>query len=258
MISVLTVNYHSADLVRELHRSLAGQPATQPVELVVTNNSPDERVECPADGPSVTILEARNVGFAAGINRAFKVSRGEVVMIANPDVRVLPGAMDGAAALLAERVDVGIVLPRLRYPEGGVQASVRRFYTWPVVMYARSPFRRFGRHPEFFRRYLYEDLDASREADVDWGLGGAMWLRRADCGEEGPFDERFFLYFEDVDLCLRTWQSGQRVLYAPQIECIHAHRRSSRNPLSPAGWRHFRSLVSFIRKHRGLPQRPCG
>lgn len=258
MISVLTVNYHSADQVRELHCSLADHPVSQPLELIVTNNSPRERIDLLAESAavSVNVLDAANVGFAAGINIAFRAARGEVVMVANPDVRLMPGAMDAAAAILADRPDVGIVLPRMRYPDGRVQPSVRRFYTWPVVLYARSPLRWLLRPPRFFRRYLYEDLDPSREAEVDWGLGGAMWLRRADTDAHGPFDERFFLYFEDVDLCLRTWRRGRRVLYAPWVECIHAHRRSSRNPLTPAGWQHFRSLTAFIRKYRGLPQRP--
>jgi hypothetical protein len=90
---------------------------------------------------------------------------------------------------------------------------------------------------------------------VDWGLGAAMFLRRNDLPGAGPFDERFFLYFEDVDLCVRTWRAGRRVTYDPTIECIHAHRRASRRALSAAGWHHFRSLWRFATKYSGLPKR---
>lgn len=256
MISVLTVNFHASDDVRTLIESLRRHRGGQRIEVVICNNSPNDALELDRtpDLP-ITIIDADNVGFGAGINRAFAVSKGETIFIANPDVRVTAGALDAAQSLLDESPDIGIALPLLRYPDGSVQPSVRRFYTWPVVFYARSPIRGLSVTPQFFRNYLYEGLDPSRQADVDWGLGAAMFLRRCDIADGGPFDERFFLYFEDVDLCLRTWSSGQRVVFEPKIECIHAHRRASRRALSAAGWHHFQSLVKFVRKHRGLPKR---
>lgn len=256
MISVLTVNYFASGELRGLAESLRACGDAERIELIVCNNSP-------ADPPAidtthdlqVTIIEAENIGFGAGINRAFASSHGDVIFIANPDVRVTPGALAAARQVLAEAPDVGIVLPQLRYPDGTRQPSVRRFYTWPVVLYARSPMRGLAVPPGFFRRYLYEDLDHSARHDVDWGLGAAMFLRRADLPADGPFDDRFFLYFEDVDLCLRTWRGGRRVLYCPEIQCIHAHRRASRRALSAAGWHHFQSLWRFAWKHGGLPMR---
>lgn len=260
MISVLTVNYHSAGELAQLVASLRQHRPAEPIELVVTNNSPSQRLSLPQCGFPVSVIDADNIGFAAGINRAFRASTGEHIMLANPDLQVTAHALDSAVALLKSRLDVGIVLPRLLYPDGRVQPSVRRFYTWPIVLYARSPFRALGWRPDFFRRYLCEELSSlpanSGPVDVDWGIGGAMFLRRADCEPTGILDERFFLYFEDVDLCLRTWQRGQRVIHAPGIECIHAHRRSSGNPFSLAGWHHFRSMMRFVCKHGGLPQRP--
>lgn len=257
MISVLTVNYRSADQLVGLSESLRRHAEGLPVELVITNNSPAESLADVGGLPlTVVYRDARNVGFAAGINIAYQASHGEVLMIANPDVRVTAGALRGAVDYLNAHPEVGIVLPLLRYPSGEIQFSVRRFYTWPVALYARCPLRTVGLRPGFFRRYLCEDLERSRPTPVDWGLGGAMFLRRRDCDETGPFDERFFMYFEDVDLCYRMWQRGRRVMYCPRIECIHEHRRSSRNPFSLHGWRHFRSLLGFVCKHGGLPGRP--
>lgn len=256
MISILTVNYHSGSQLAELVGSIREYPPTGGWEVVVTNNSPVEQLDSTGNGEGVSVIDAQNVGFAAGINLAFRRSRGDVLMIANPDVRVTRGSLDRAITSLREMPEVGLILPLLRYPDGGVQPSVRRFYTWPVVCYARSPMRWIGWRPEFFRRYLYEELDGSKAADVDWGLGGAMFLRRSDVEREAVFDERFFLYFEDVDLCLRTWRRGRIVRYLPDVELIHAHRRSSKNPFSAAGWHHFSSMMRFILKHQGLPQRP--
>ncbi len=258
MISVLTVNYRSAPDLALLAESLRCRTGDTDVELIVTNNSREQLPDL-AGGQSlrVKVIPSANVGYAAGINLAYRQACGDVIFVANPDVRILTGTFEAAIARLNAESDIGAILPMLRHPDGGVQLSVRRFYTWPVVMYARSPFRLLARKPGFFREYLCEDLDRTAPADVDWGLGGAMFLRRADCGRDAIFDERFFLYFEDVDLCYRIWQGGRRVVYCPEIECTHAHRRMSRIPFTRAGWHHFRSLAHFIAKHRGLPRRPA-
>ncbi len=257
MISVLTVNYHSSPDLALLAESIRGHQPAEPVELVVTNNSPADSIRLASDERlSVSVEPARNRGFAAGINAALRRSQGDILMVANPDVRVQAGTLNAAADFLRRTPDVGLVLPLLRHPEGAIQSSIRRFYTWPVVLYARTPLRWAGFRPGFFRRYLCEDMDRAVAQPVDWGLGAAMFLRRCDVAPEGVFDERFFIYFEDVDLCLRTWRRGLKVFYCPQVECVHAHRRSSRNPFSLAGRRHVQSLIRFIRKHGGLPQRP--
>ncbi len=258
MISVLTVNHHSSADVRALAASIRDHLDGLRAELIVTNNSPADPLDLPSDDrcSSRAVVPARNVGYAAGVNLAAKTSRGDVLMIANPDVRVSEGTFRGAVAFLTANPEVGIVLPLLRFPDGGVQASIRRFYTWPVVLFARSPLRRLAHHPRFFRRYLCSDVDRSGPTAADWGLGAAMFLRRTDWPDGRLFDERFFMYFEDVDLCYRAWERKQRVMYCPHIVCEHLHRRASVNPLSLAGWRHFRSLARFVIKYRGLPQRP--
>lgn len=257
MISVLCVNYRSVDDVADLAASLrASVNVSTPIELIVTNNSPEQPLKLESDSRlTVRVFEAPNIGFAAGVNHALRHSNGDRIMIANPDVTVQPDTLAAACDYLDAHPEVGIVLPRLINPDGTDQASIRRFYTWPVVLFARTPLRALGYRPKFFCEYLYDSLPRDQPIDVDWGIGAAMFLRRADC-EGGIFDERFFLYFEDVDLCLRTWQRGRRVVYCPHLACLHAHRRASSNPFSGAGWMHLRSMVRFIRKHRGLPQRP--
>lgn len=257
MISVLTVNYRCSAEVGELAASIRRHAGDLPVELIVTNNSPEDPVgETTDDVLAVAVLPSANHGYAAGVNLAFRHSRGDLIMVANPDVRITDDTFAHAISFLRETPQAGLLLPLLRYPSGETQPSVRRFYTWPVVLFARSPLRWLGWRPGFFRRYLCEGLDRSTAGPVDWGLGAAMFLRREDCDPNGIFDEQFFIYFEDVDLCYRMWQRGRAVMYCPQVECIHAHRRHSRNPFSLSGLHHFRSLWRFVRKHGGLPQRP--
>lgn len=256
MISVLTVHYRAADDLAGLADSLVAAGGDEPVELIVVDHSPEQPARPAAGWPPTRVIAQKNLGFAAGVNRAAAAAHGDLLFVANPDVRVMPGALGAARRFLDERADVGVMLPLLRDPGGAVQFSVRRFYTWPVALWARSPMRMLGWEPAFFRAYLGADLPRTEPIDVDWGLGGAMFLRAADFPRGEIFDSRFFLYFEDVDLCLRQWRAGRRVVYVPQVVCTHAHRRGSRSLASRHAWHHLCSLFKFVCKHRGLPQRP--
>lgn len=257
MLSILTVNYrNTADLAR-LARSIDSHRGNEPLELVIANHAPEDASQLPRESNyPIIVINQPNLGFAAGVNAAFAASCGNTIFVANPDIQLLPDTLATARHYLNAHPDIGLLLPRLRYPDGRVQPSVRRFYTWPVALYARSPLRLLPARPRFFRDYLYDGLDPAAPVDVDWGIGGAMFLRRADVTNNQIFDPRFFLYFEDVDLCLRTWQSGRRVVYHPQIECIHAHQRASALPFNRSALHHLASFVRFVRKHGGLPPRP--
>jgi len=261
MISVLTVNYQSAEDLFGLAQSIASDPAVGAsdggVELIVTNNSPGEAIDLPpAAQPWTTVLETANVGYGRGINLASGRAQGDVLFLANPDLRLRPGVLTAGAAWLRDHRGVGALLPRLIGPAGEAQCSVRRFYTWPAALYARCPLRGRIADPAFFRRYLMADDDLSQPTDVDWGLGGAMFLRRGDFPKGRIFDPRFHLYFEDVDLCMRLWKAGRRVVHHPGLVCDHVHRRESRRAISLQGWRHLVSTVRFLRKHGGFPPRP--
>jgi GT2 family glycosyltransferase len=146
---------------------------------------------------------------------------------------------------------VGIVLPQLRNPDGTLQYSCRRFYTWKTLWMRRGPWRRrLALHPTI-QQHLMQDWDHANVADVDWGLGAAMLVRKTALPADQLFDERFFLYFEDVDLCLRLHRSGWKVAYNPTAVMIHQHRRDSAEAGALlAKLHHLRSLTKFLWKYR--------
>lgn len=256
MISVLSVNFRSAADAAGLAESIADHRDELDIELIIVNNSPDESIAVPPVAAAFTrVVDSNNIGYGRAINRAAAGARGEMLFLANPDVRLTRGALSAARAFLDAHPDVGVLLPRLRYPDGRVQPSARRFYTWPAALYARCPLRDRIGHPRFFRNYLMIDERFDGPTDVDWGLGGAMFLRRDDYPGGRIFDERFFLYFEDVDLCLRTWRGGRRVVYHPLVICVHAHRRHSAKLLSRNALAHFAGMMRFLWKHKAFPGR---
>jgi N-acetylglucosaminyl-diphospho-decaprenol L-rhamnosyltransferase len=235
LLSIVIVNYRSGDLLRACLDSILKSLATQDFEILVANNDSvgDLSQVLARDWPNTRIIQnTSNLGFGAAANRAFRQSKGKFLLLLNPDV-------------------AGMVLPQLRNPDGSLQYSCRRFYTCGTLLLRRGPWKRFfDRHPKV-RWHLMADWDHQSLAAVDWGLGAAALVRREALQGAELFDERFFLYFEDVDLCLRLRLSGWQVLYDPASIMVHEHRRDSAGPWSLLAKRHHSlSLLKFLWKYR--------
>jgi len=259
-LSIACVNWNSSAELAGLLASIAGSPPACPWDMTVVNNSPEDPVRVP-DGLAgrLRVVEpGANLGFGRAVNAALADSAADYFLVVNPDLRLIGDVVGAALDHLESHPEVGLLFPRLDNPDGTRQLSVRRFYTWPAALWARSPLRKAG-CPSFFRRHLMPELDGSTEpVEVDWGLGAALFVRRAALGGGPVFDPRFFLYFEDVDLGLRMWSSGWRAVYLPAARCLHRHARASAaRPFGSAGRHHAASFLKFVLKWRGLPARPA-
>ena len=253
LLSVVIVNYRSGQLLNACLEALFRDVDLKDIEVFVVNNdrAADLSSVQALRKPGVqTIQNGENVGFGAAANIGFKQSKGEFLLLLNPDVVVRPGAVQLLLEAMKSRPEVGIVLPQLRNPDGSLQFSCRRFYTWNALWMRRGPWRRLASHPAV-RRHLMQDWDHASLAEVDWGLGAAMLVRRRAVPEAQLFDERFFLYFEDVDLCWRLHRAGWKVVYNPAAVMIHQHRRDSAQAGALlAKLCHLGSLMKFLWKHR--------
>lgn len=230
------------------------------LEWIVVNHMATDPLSGPSNLPfELHLLEQPNRGFASGMNLAARHARAPILLCLNPDVLISGPAIEQAVDYLHNHPDVAILGPRVLYPDGSRQQTARRFYTWPAVLWARLPLRDRLPTPRFWRRYLMLDAALDKPSPVDWLMGCVLFLRPGllePLPAGAIFDDRFFLYFEDVDLCLRAWQHGGKVVYHPGPVCIHEHQRASHRLLSPAARHHAVSLLRFVRKHRGLGRRP--
>jgi N-acetylglucosaminyl-diphospho-decaprenol L-rhamnosyltransferase len=252
-LSVIVVNYRSVEFLKSCLASLSQTiPSTDSEVLVINNEVTLElaRMLNPR-WPNVQFLQNNaNLGFAAGANLGFRKSHGEFVLILNPDVLAQDQAIETLLDTLKTNPEAAIALPRLSNPDGSLQYSCRRFYTYTTLLMRRTPFKRiFPNHPAV-RNHLMLDWDHQSLAEVDWGLGAAMLVRRSAIRESCLFDERFFLYFEDVDLCLRMRRQGWKVIYNPAAILIHQHQRESADWNYLAKRHHFVSLIKFLWKYR--------
>jgi len=226
--------------------------ASVPVEVVVVDNaSADGSVDAlRAAHPGARVIENRaNLGFAAACNRGLRESRAPYALLLNSDALVEAGTIATLAAVLDERADVGIVGPRTVGPDGGPQVSFGPDLT-PLAEWRQ---RRLvvalrERDPAAMREV--EDLCA-REHEPVWVSGSCLLARRAALEAVGGLDEGFFLYEEDVDLCLRVRRAGWRVLYTPRATVRHHLGKSMETLPERARLEYDKSHLRFYAKHRG-------
>jgi GT2 family glycosyltransferase len=250
-VSVLLVNYRSSALLARCLESLAAAGVAARCETLVLDNAPldDAAQELAARHGARYVRHPRNLGLGRALNRGMQLGQGRYFLILNPDIEILPGSVDALVAFLDAHPGVGIVGPRLLNPDGTLQYSARTFYTLKVILLRRSFLGRLFPRTRAVREHLMMDWDHAEARDVDWLLGGAILVRREAVDDVGGMDERFFLYFEDVDWCSRMHRRGWRVVYLPQAQMVHAHQRASARGVLGRGQRaHLESALRFYEK----------
>lgn len=254
-LSVVVVSHESANLLPDCLDSIRRTCSDLDCEVtLVDNRSEDGSADLVLRRyPEVRVISPpERSGFARNVNLGLAVSTGECIMIANPDTRLLDGCPQSLLRFLKTHPRVGIAAPRLFNPDGSVQLSCRRFHTPAALLLRRGPWAKRFANADPVRRFMMADWDHATVADVDWLIGGCLVVRRDALEDVGPLDERFFLYFEDVDWCMRMKMAGWRVCYVPHATAIHFHRQESAGSLlSPAARHHLRSLLRFLIKYRG-------
>jgi GT2 family glycosyltransferase len=240
------------DCVHSLIPSLYGLQA----EILLVDNLGTGRVPDAVgqtELPVTFLVNRRPLGFAHNMNNAARQSRGRYLLLLNPDTRFLSGHVADALSFMEKDHTAGVVGCRLVNPDGSLQINYRRFPTLPAILARGLYTEKWLRLPRFYQQYLMVNEPLNALTIVDWVLGAFILVSRQHFEMIGGMDERFFLYYEDVDLCYRLRQRGLKTYYFPFIEVLHHHRRTSAaQPLSSHWRRHVHSLCRFFRKHRYL------
>lgn len=266
VFSVVIVNYFSGLLTKACIQSIRRSQLQDPYEIfVVDNASKDDSGEVlTADLTGIeTHFSPTNLGFAKAVNLALRETTGEFVLLLNPDIIVLKDAIEQLLQFMRAHPRVGIATGQLVNPNGTVQESVFRFYTPATILYRRTFLGRLPWARRHLQNIFLRDADLQREQSVDWVLGACMCVRRKAIEEVGPMDERFFLYFEDMDWCRRFWEKGWEVWYVPSARFAHYHKRESAQEqgllalFHPVARTHIASGIKYFLKHRAasLPAR---
>ena len=204
--------------------------------------------------PSVRLIaNPENVGFARACNQGARACAAPYLLFLNPDATLAPGSLSTLAAILEARPRVGVVGPRTRSANGDIQVSTGPDLSLVSEVRQRRLVRGVARRDPAVLVEA-EGLHAV-EREADWVSGACLMIRRQAFDAVAGFDERFFLYEEDADLCRRVRQAGWQVLFSPTAEARHALGRSMARTPERARLEYQRSHLLYYRKHCGPAQR---
>ena len=246
-VDVVVVAYNSGATLRSCVEELAGAPEIS--VIVVDNGSTDGCADTVRDLP-LTLIREKNRGFAAGCNRGAAAAASAFVLFLNPDARITPDGVKALAARAAED-SVGAVAPRIVSADGHLEFSQRRFpsvvSTYAQALFLHRVFDKASWTDEVIRDpALYET-----PRSADWVSGACVLVRRSVLDVIGGWDESFFLYSEDTDLCRRVRSAGYEVLFEPETSAVHIGGQSSpRASLLPML---ARSRIRYAHKHAAEP-----
>ena len=148
-------------------------------------------------------------------------------MVLNPDITAMPGSIETMIGFLKKNEKVGMVGPKLINPDGTVQYSSYKFPPWYMPIYRRTILGKMPWAKKDVAKYLMTEWDHNSNKAVEWLLGACMMIKKDALDRVGLMDERFFLYFSDIDWCRRFWQTNYAVYYISNAEMVHYHQRDS-------------------------------
>jgi GT2 family glycosyltransferase len=252
VLSIIVVNWNTKDVLRCCLDSIRKNSPKHSHEVIVVDNaSSDGSADMVAsEFPDVVLIRSKtNLGYAAGNNLAFSQASGDWLLTLNPDTEFVDGSLDLAVDSLASSPDYGALGAKQILPDGSVQRSVRGFPTYVGLLGEIEILRKL------FNSYRLDDFDYEEMQEAQQPMGTFLLFRKQALAEIGdpmkPFDERFPIFFNEVDLLYRLNQAGWKCLYNPKVRIWHVGGESTKQVRSSMIWESYRSLVRYMRKHHG-------
>lgn len=248
-VDIIIINWNTKDLLERLLNSIRQSTGFDDIHCVVADNgSVDGSAEMVRMRfPEVEVLDNNvNLGYGVAANAAIENTQGEFIFLLNSDTEVYEDTIDKLVSFMNQHIKAGAAGPKLLNTDGSLQYSCRRFPNlWMGTFHALLGL--VWKSNPYTRAYKMEDWDHMTLNIVDWISGAAMFLRRQAIEEIGLFDERYFMYVEDVDLCWRLKKAGWQVFYYPSAQVLHHIAKSSEKRTARMIAEHHRSVYKFYR-----------
>jgi GT2 family glycosyltransferase len=252
-LSIVIVNYNTEKLLKSCLESVYAGSNGTPLDIwVVDNHSRDNSVATVKSlFPRVKVIEnPTNVGFSRANNVVISQSRSDFILLLNPDTVILDDAIERVVKFMREHPDVGIAGCQVLNRDGTLQLACRRSIPTPkVAFYRLTGLSKLFPKSRTMARYnmTYESSDRTHE--VDAVSGAFLMIRREVVDQIGPLDERFFMYGEELDWCLRAKRAGWSVMYYPEAQIVHYKGESTKYNSRKAAIEFYRAMYLFHRKH---------
>lgn len=251
-VSILIISYNTRELTLDCLRSVYAQTKGIEFEVIVLDNaSADRSAEAVRSAyPDVKLLALeKNVGFAKGNNLAAKEATGELLLLLNPDTVVLDGAVQQAVAFARAHPEAGIIGGRTYFGDMSLNYSSCHGHptVWSMICKGTG-LASVMRQSAWFNPESLGAWERDTVREVDAVTGCFLLIRRALWDELRGFDESFFMYGEDTDLCLRAWKAGQKCMICPEARLIH-YGGKSEDVRADKMVKLFRAKTQFFEKH---------
>lgn len=256
-VAAIIINRNTKDFLRECLKTVLAQDFAGGISTWVVDNGSDDRSAQMVlrEFPGVDLVWNRsNVGYARACNQGVRATREQYVLIMNSDTALSTDTVSEVVSYLERNPAAGVAAPLLRNSDGSLQFSCREFPSVSTA-FVHAFLGLFSSDNPRSASYKKMTWDHSREADVDWVSGAFMAIRREALEQLGGFDEKYYMYVEDVDLCWRMWQAGWSVGFVPGTEVCHHIGMSSRAVPARMVLHHHGSMLRFHRKTYDGPMR---
>jgi N-acetylglucosaminyl-diphospho-decaprenol L-rhamnosyltransferase len=257
-LSISVVSYRTPTLLRACLQALERECAASQWQcevFVIDNASGDGSADLvETEFPNVWLIRnEHNVGFGAAHNQALRLARGPYALVLNSDAVLQPGALGAMVEFMEQHPNVGACGPQLRYPDGRVQPSRRRFPTLATLFLESTQLQRLWPRNRVLDGYYMADRSDDVAQEVDWLVGACLCFRTAALEASGLFDERFFMYSEELDLARRLRATGWRLAYVPQAVVLHQEGASTSLDLAARDRQFQSSKLRYAAKWHGQP-----
>lgn len=252
-LSVIIVNYNVKEFLQNLLHSLHKAAPNISHEIIVVDNASDDgSVEFIREKfPSVKlIVNQNNLGFSKANNTALKLAQGNYILLINPDAIVSEDTITKMIAFLKEHDDAGLAGCKILNPDGSLQLACRRSFPGPWTSFCKvTGLSSLFPKSKLFAKYNLTYLDENSTCEVDAISGSFMMMKREVYEKVGGFDEQFFMYGEDLDLCYRVQQNGYKVYYYPGTQIIHYKGESTKRSSLDETKYFYDAMHLFVKKH---------
>jgi len=250
-ITATVVTYNGLPWIERCLESLDGYET-----IVVDHGSTDGTLELIRERfPEATLIEQENLGLGAGFNRGMRAAPdADYYLLINSDAWVVADAVERLARFAAEHPRAAVVGPRLLNPDGSLQRSVRGFPTLWRLATEYLFLRKLAPRSRAFNAFYAGGFEHDQVREVDFLMAACLLVRREATEEVGLFDERYFMFSEEVDWCYRFRKAGWSVVFVPEAEVVHVGGASWKKEFDPMFREQVRGHLRFLAEHKGMKE----
>lgn len=229
-LSIIIVNYKTIDYLKRQLFAFASLNIKLNYEIIVVDNGSGESIKPllkEYNNINLLIISKNNLGFGGGINLGLKYAKGKYLLILNADIVPHANSLEKMLNFMENNKNVGIVVPKLIYPDGLIQNSCYRFYNFLTPIFRRTFLGKTKQGINENDRVLMNDFSHDKTIEIDWALGACFMIEKEFLDRIGGVDERYFLYYEDMDTFRTTWLMGKKAIYYAEATMTHDHQRAT-------------------------------